>query len=377
MQFKSNAQTFVKLHTKQKIFKFLIISISVISLSTAQTKPKPDIKKVIKEFGAGINLSHFEQTWKNADTLLANDVMGKIDQIHEMGFTTIRLPIAFEMFLEGGYNINPLLVEQLKKILIKTYNLQMKLILTYHYGKLTDQNVFNGADMDRVINTWKQIQVVFKNNAYEDLLFEIYNEPTISSTNWKFAANTIVNELRKEDNNRIYIVGGTDYNSLNELKYMGKLEDNHIIYTFHFYEPFIFTHQGATWTDNKTFLTQIPFPYKRRRMPKFPQSAAGTSVEKDYQKYSFEGTEKYIKERIKEVYEYCDQNDMPVICTETGVIISCERKYRENYLYFITKATRKKKIKTIIWDYDQQFAVIGNDDTSVFSALKKWIRKSK
>ncbi|MGL1255177.1 hypothetical protein ACSTLX_26070, partial [Vibrio parahaemolyticus] len=69
-----------------------------------------------------------------------------------------------------------------------------------------------------------------------------------------------------------------NYNSIDELKNLGRISDSRTLYTFHFYEPFIFTHQGADWEAEKTYITGIPYPYKESNMPVLPKKAKGTDV---------------------------------------------------------------------------------------------------
>ena len=107
--------------------------------------------------------------------------------------------------------------------------------------------------------------------------------------------------IYNEDKNRIYIIGGTNYNSLDELMQFGKINDDRILYTFHFYEPYIFTHQGAEWTKDKTYITGFPYPYQKNKMPFLPSFAKGTFVERDYEKYSSEATKAYLSERFRNI----------------------------------------------------------------------------
>jgi len=39
---------------------------------------------------------------------------------------------------------------------------------------------------------------------------------------------------------------GNNYNSPDELKNLADIDDDYIVYNFHFYNPFFFTHQKAT-----------------------------------------------------------------------------------------------------------------------------------
>ena len=355
---------------------FGIILICLLTLSTFAAKDTSTVNKTLSEFGAGVNISHFEQYWKSSDDIYKANITDKINAIADKGFKTIRLPIAFDLFLQpDGITFQNGLIQRLKEIIILTYSLKMKLIITYHYGKLTDNNCETG-EVDRIISLWKQLQYILKGNAYDELYFDLYNEPTLSEDKWKYAITKMVKDLRQEDAQRIYIVGGTDYNSENELMVLDKIQDNKLIYTFHYYEPFIFTHQGAEWTGSRTKLTGLPFPYKRRRMPKMLPEAKGTDTEKDYLKYSIEADGEYIRDRMRQIASFCAIHKMPLLCTEAGVIKEIDNTYRKRYLKALTNAFDEFKIHAVLWEYDQRFAIEG-DKISVLSALRKWIRRSK
>ena len=270
-------------------------------------------------------------------------------------------------------NLQQQLIDKLKEIYTICNDLKLNLIITYHYGKLNIDN--SSGEIDRISWMWKQIQRPFVGQAYDHLFFELYNEPTINANSWKSTITTIIQYLRFEDKNRVYIIGGVNYNSLDELINLGKLPDDNILYTFHFYEPYIFTHQGADWTKDKTYITGLPYPFEKRKMPALPNNAKGTVVERDYNKYAYEATKAYLSERFRNIFEVCEKNNMPLICTETGVIDLVKKKYRWNYLRDIGEIAFANNIPLIFWDYDQNFAV-STESKKVIRCLKPWLKQT-
>ena len=345
------------------------------SLSTLSAKlPSDNLDEIKRNLGAGINISLFEHYWTTPEFLYEENITQKLNVIAKAGFKTIRLPIAFDNFLApNSFNLQPQIIAKIKEIYGLCEARKLNLIITYHYGKLNDYNTY--GETERITWIWKQIQRQFTGQGYNELFFELYNEPVMSGSVWKNTIITILQNLRYEDKNRIYIIGGTNYNSLDELINMGKLPDNRIFYCFHFYEPFIFTHQGASWTNNKTYIKDLPYPYKKNNMPRvYPQS--GSSVEKDLSKYPQEATPEYLRQRFQYISDFCMRNNMPLICTETGVIKLANQSSRKNYLKDVTNILHDLGIQTMLWDYDDKFSIKKND-YKIERYLHKWLVKSK
>ena len=106
------------------------------------------------------------------------------------------------------------------------------------------------------------------------------------------------------------------------------------------------------------------------------KDAIGTSVEKDYNKYYYEGTRQYLNDRMNQVANFCEKNKMLVICTEAGVIDIADANSRSNYLKDVTMSMYQYRIPVSLWDYDQRFS-IHQDSTKIIKSLQHWLRKSK
>ncbi|MDE3144790.1 MAG: cellulase family glycosylhydrolase [Bacteroidota bacterium] len=351
---------------------FLWVSVSTLSAKLQQD----DLGDIKKRLGIGINISLFEHYWTSPQVLLKEDISQKIKNISDAGFKTVRLPIAFDIFTESNsFNLQSQIIDKIKEIYAQCTAQNLNLILTYHYGKLNDSNTF--SQIERISWIWKQVQRRFTGQGYSTLFFELYNEPVMSGNLWKSTITEIIQNLRYEDPNRIYIVGATNYNSLDDLMAMGKLPDNKILYTFHFYEPFIFTHQGADWTDNKTYVQNLPYPYRRNKMPNPYASNApkrSSTAYEDLTQYPFIATNEFIAYRLKAIASFCSKNNMPLICTETGVIKLADDKSRKRYLEDVIFDMHDLRIPAVLWDYDDKFSIKKNE-IEIEKYLHKWLMR--
>lgn len=342
-------------------------------INKAHTQTNGSLRKIAQSLGQGVNISLLEQHWNSPSQLLKTDILPILKSIAEAGFETVRLPVAFDHFMkEGSIQLNEEIIEKLHETYLSANELNLKLVIVYHYGKLTNENYT--AETERIIKIWKQVIEDMRNFSTENLFLELYNEPTTDMDIWKSTATTLVRELRKEDPERIFIIGGANYNGINELLNMGKLstDDGKIFYTFHFYEPYIFTHQGADWTLEKTYMVGLPYPYKKRKMPKLKGVAPDSIVKKEFERFPREANFSYLYNRIKRIKGEADKLKIPLICTETGVINLAADKAKSKYLRDITDIMNSFDIPVMLWDYNDKFTILKNNE--VIKKLKGWLK---
>jgi len=82
----------------------------------------------------------------------------------------------------------------------------------------------------------------------ERVFFEILNEPEFSDRyRWYGVQAKLATAIREGAPQHTIIAAGARWSDDDELVFLEPLRDPNVIYNFHFYDPHIFTHQGATW----------------------------------------------------------------------------------------------------------------------------------
>lgn len=112
----------------------------------------------------------------------------------------------------------------------------------------------NKANQHRTTALWRNIADRYKNEP-QIAGYDIINEPTPldSIGQWQILAQRIVDTIRSFDNNHLVIVErvnavNCNWSNNKDMNYV-KVNDkaNNIMYTFHFYTPYDYTHQLQTW----------------------------------------------------------------------------------------------------------------------------------
>lgn len=331
----------------------------------AKTKPTKKKEKVpttqllfkrAESLNNGMNISWLEQTWNN--NILNDTSITEKDYVllKKLGFRSIRLPVAFTHFDNNNVPLDSVLT-RINTVLANCKKYGFTLIVDYHYGNLNNDNYL--TETPHIIDLWQKVAKAYINESAERLFFEIYNEPVVRDEVWKDAAYNIVNGIRQVDKKRTLLVGASNYNSIYELSRFVRLADENIIYSFHFYEPFFFTHQGASWVGDQVATTGVSFPYNEERSPPLNPRAKGTWGETNYYKYKDDGNEGSLMDKLNGwVKPWSQKYGVPVICTEYGTYKKYADEYsRCRYIKAMRLTLKTLNIPGMIWEYNSGFSI--------------------
>lgn len=345
----------------QIIFKCFLILLIIVQCLIAKSNPillgdRQLAFKRAQSLDNGISVSWLEQTW--AKDVLNDGALTNADfkLFKALGFKSLRLPVAFAFFESRKIPLASVLM-RIDEIIKQCRVYGIKLIIDYHYGELNDNNYL--TETPRIINLWVLLAKKYLNESPGNLFFELYNEPPhMNPIVWKDAAYNIVTAIRKVDKKRTLIVGASNFNSIYELSRTVRMGDENIIYTFHFYEPFLFTHQGADWVGNQVATVGVPFPYSAEKFPDINPKTKGTWGETNYYQYKKDGNEQSLTDKLMIVKNWANKYDVPIICGEYGVYNKyADADSRCRYIKAMHITLKKLNIPGIMWEYNSAFSI--------------------
>jgi len=319
-------------------------------------------------FNKGVNLTNWFQSSSARQIQFSKFSKTDFEHIKSLGCDVIRLPINLHGMTGPGpdHALDPLFFTLLDQAVDWAEALNLKLILDNH--SFDPAGSTDPAIGDLLNKVWTQMAQHYKNRS--DLVFyEILNEPHgIDPSLWNAIQQAAINAIRTEDTSHFIVVGGANYNNYNELAGLPHYTDNKLIYTFHFYDPFIFTHQGASWTDPSMVpLSGVPFPYQSSAMPAVPASLKGTWIEDQMKNYNSDGTAAKVKQLIDIAVNFKTQRGVPVYCGEFGVYIpNSDNTQRTAWYTLVRSYLEEKGIPWTIWDYTGGFGLFEKNSNELF-----------
>ncbi|NOY00090.1 MAG: glycoside hydrolase family 5 protein [Verrucomicrobia bacterium] len=317
------------------------LAISATSLHTA-AETKRDAHHWNSLIGRGVNLGNAldapkEGAWgvtleENYFSLIAN-----------AGFDSVRVPVRWSAHAakSAPYTIDKTFLDRVDWAIDQALSNKLVTIVNiHHYDEIYPSPEEHKT---RLLALWKQLAEHYKN--YPDTLyFEILNEPNGKLTNelWNQYAAEAIQVIRKTNPSRAIVIGPGQWNNITQLKKL-KLpaEDKNLIVTFHYYLPFKFTHQGASWVGEKSkgwLGTQW----------------TGSDQEKQELRAHFDTAQGWAKEQNR-----------PLYMGEFGAYSKADPASRARWTAFVRSEAEKRNFSWAYWEFCSGFGVYD-------SSSKKW-----
>src|SRR5271165_7205048 len=159
----------------------------------------------------------------------------------KLGF--VRLCIAPEVGFDAVHGQRSLTQPMIDAGVKRLTNANLAVLYDLHdNGQLKlDQNATNN---DAFVHFWEVTAEHFKGQNEGLLVFELLNEPQFQKNpqDWDALQERTVKAIRAVDPDRTIVVTGTSWGGIDTLAKMTPLAETNLVYSYHCYDPFFFTH---------------------------------------------------------------------------------------------------------------------------------------
>ncbi len=338
--------------------------------------------KKFEGFQKGVNLGGWISQFDKYDKAHFDSFITEkdIDYIASLGFDHVRVPVDYNVLedeegniIESGFTY----LENCRKWCEKNH-LNMLIDLHECYGYSFDPLK---KDMDRIkffydeklqerfLNLWKEIANRFgkyPNQVAFEPLNEVVSETVVDA--WNGILNKFIDTIRAISKDTYIIAGGVCYNNVLSVPLINIKKDDRLVYNFHCYEPFPFTHQGAYWVENMPSDFRIDYPLTLdiyQKESKIIDPDLGGAI---YKVKTKEFGPEFFEEIFEPAIEKSKKDDIPLYCGEYGVIDLADNRGKLRWLKDIHTVFEKHGIGHALWNYkEKDFGLV--DDN--FSEIKE------
>lgn len=209
-----------------------------------------DIWELNKLLGRGVNFGNFLEPPRNANwSIPLNE--SHFALVKQAGFDSVRLPVKWSDYAQATapYTIEPDFFQRIDRLLAAAEASKLRLVLNVHHYDGLDSEP--DKHVERFVGLWQQIATRYRDRG-DWLYFELDNEPHSKlDPQWNEVLRKGLAAVRQSNPVRPVIVGPPSWNGIWALPKLDLPDDRNLIVTVHMYNPFEFTHQGASWADAK------------------------------------------------------------------------------------------------------------------------------
>lgn len=268
-------------------------------------------------------------------------------RIADAGFDTVRIPVRWSDFTgpAPAFRIHPDFAELADQQVAWATGAGLNVVLNvHHFEEIMDNPM---SQMGRFAAIWTELAERYA-SLPETVWFEVLNEPhkNLKGREMRQAQALALSIIRKKHPERIVILGGEEWSGIRTLGTNLSTDDPNVVYTFHYYDPFSFTHQQATWL--------------------------GESMPKGTRNWGSKEDLAELSAAVETAKAFREATGKPVFLGEFGVHTPVPARERTKWAGAVAGAMGEAEIPWCLWSYGNTFALYTDEqgwDREMLQAL--------
>lgn len=347
--------------------KALVVSMAVFWLTPAHAADPASPTPMV--LGKGVNLAHWlSQTRRSGEDRRQFLVEADFDRIAALGLEHVRLPIdEMQMWDEAGKrdaDAFEIMHQAIQWALARDLPVVVDLhILRSHYFNAEVKPLWTDpAEQQEFIGLWRDLSEALREYPVDRVLYELMNEPVADDPgDWNRLVARAFTELRALEPERTIIIGSNRWQSADTFDELVVPDDDNIILSFHFYEPFLLTHYQTQWTHLKDYTGPVHYPgvilseAEFAEVPADQKSAVESMVGREFNReVLLTMMEKPLRKAI--------ESGLPLYCGEYGAFDAAPAQDRQRWLTDVLAIFEENGISSALWNYkSNEFGMVGRD----------------
>lgn len=341
--------------------------------------------KKLDGFKKGINLGGWlsqtsDGTKEHFDTFITEN---DIKTIASWNLDHVRLPVDYNFFqdetgmiFEDNFCYITNCIDWCEKYGL---NLLLDLHKTKGYSFDEGENEKGLFENENLITQFIELWEEFAKRYGErkNVAFELLNEVVNPDDNemWMTVARKATAIIRFYAPEKKILIGGYHNNSVTAIKDLADPFDENIVYSFHCYEPLLFTHQGAYWVSEMDQKFRMKYPVSRKAYFECLEKGVDNAERFSIADAALSGDEfnsRYFENLFSEAMNVAEEREVALYCGEYGVIDLADTESTMNWLKDINATFEKHGIARALWNYkEKDFGLTDKKFDSVRSELIK------
>jgi endoglucanase len=344
--------------------------------STREPVPKfgePVSEERFRRLTRGVNMSHWfsqsEDGRYEIDRLESTYTPEDFALIRGMGFRHVRYPFDENVLFnpDAPGVLNAAFLEVYDRKLDELLEAGLAVIVVIQPSDAFKHKLLDPDFQRKVITFWHTLAKHLSGRDPDRVFLEVLNEPTkiLPTVKWRPMQGRLLAAMRAGAPDHTLIASGGDYSGPKDLLKLEPYADRNIIYNYHYYRPFAFTHQGASWgKDTWASMSGLPWPMDTEGIKAALATVDDEAVRMDILGTTWiRGTEQAMRADMESMAAWAVKYDVRVTANELGVYtLKSDRESRLRWHKAMASNLDELGIGWAIWDYSGGFDVIATED---------------
>jgi len=349
------------------------VLLASVASSDALATPVATVDESLPRLARGLNLSHWFE-YERGQGLNAAEMR----QLKALGLDHVRIPVDPVV---GGWH--PLrggklaFLGELQAAADMAMAAGLEVVIDLHLEP-SDKKILEDqpATEAELLRLWQTLAQAFGGSPKRQLALELFNEPQyygLKRLRWPPLQRRLLDTVRQRAPAHLVLLSGSGGGSFEGLASLQPVRDAAVAYVFHHYDPFLFTHQGTVWQDERYTTAGLrhglrypPQPAHDSALPLRAPKATGiqgaavkarAATEMAAHLQAGWGPQR-LRADMDRAGRFARERGVRVLCNEFGCIraqVDADSRYR--WITDMRTALEANGIGWTLWDYTDIFGI--------------------